>query len=77
FEGKLAAIMGASTGMSGTAREQYHLGKSRLFERACSQSPRGNDGLRTRQIQCGRGPSRRLKIRAHVDALVRWTEKLR
>jgi len=80
FEGKPAAIMGASMGVLGTARAQYHLRQSFVFLDihpvnspevmiSTAQEKFDEDGnLRDEHT--------REKIRDLLRALVEWTEKL-
>jgi chromate reductase len=81
FEGKSAAIMSASTGMLGGARAQYHLRQSFVFldvypvnrpEVIVPFAPEKID-------EKGRvtDEKTREKIKDLLDALVKWTEKLK
>jgi chromate reductase len=81
FDGKPVAIMGASIGMLGTARAQYHLRQSLVFLNMYplnqpevmvpfAQEKIDQNGLVTDQ-------KTREKIRELVEALVIWTRKLK
>jgi len=81
FNGKPVAIMGASIGMLGTARAQYHLRQSLVFLNMYplnqpevmvpfAQEKIDQNGLVTDQ-------KTREKIRELVEALVIWTRKLK
>jgi chromate reductase len=81
FNGKPVAIMGASIGMLGTARAQYHLRQSLVFLNMYplnqpevmvpfAQEKIDQNGLVTDQ-------KTRKKIRELVEALVIWTRKLK
>ena len=80
FEGKPAAIMGASTGMTGTARAQYHLRQCFVFlnmyplnrpEVMISFAPDKFDAKGNLKDE-----ETREMIRDLVRALVEWTKKL-
>lgn len=81
FEGKPVAIMGASVGMLGTARAQYHLRQSLVFLNMyplnqpevmvpLAQDKIDSDGrvtdLKTRE-----------KIKELLEALIAWTQKIK
>lgn len=81
FDGKPVAIMGASIGMLGTARAQYHLRQSLVFLNmyplnqpevlvSFAQEKIDQNGKLTDQ-------KTREKIRELVEALVIWTRKLK
>jgi len=81
FEGKPVAIMGASIGMMGTARAQYHLRQTFVFlnmhsvnrpEVMVSFAPEKMD-------EKGRvtDEKTREKIRELIESLVAWTRKLK
>ena len=81
FEGKPAAVMGASVGMLGTARAQYHLRQSLVFLNMfplnqpevmipfVQEKIDKNGGLTDQKT--------REKIKALLEALVIWARKLR
>jgi chromate reductase len=81
FEGKPVAMMGASIGMLGTARAQYHLRQSFVFLNMYplnrpevmvpfAQEKIDKDGKLTDQ-------KTKEKIKELVEALVTWTRKLK
>jgi chromate reductase len=81
FNGKPVAIMGASIGMLGTARAQYHLRQSLVFLNMYplnqpevmvpfAQEKIDQNGLLTDQ-------KTREKIKELLEALVMWTRKLK
>jgi chromate reductase len=81
FEGKPVALMGASIGMLGTARAQYHLRQSFVFLNMYplnrpevmvpfAQEKIDKDGKLTDQ-------KTKAKIKELVEALVTWTQKLK
>ena len=81
FDGKPVAIMGASIGMLGTARAQYHLRQSFVFLNMrplnqpevmvpFAQEKIDQNGLLTDQ-------KTREKIKELLEALVMWTRKLK
>ncbi len=81
FAGKPVAIMGASGGMLGTARAQYHLRQSCVFldmyplNQPEVMVPFAQDKI----DQSGRvtDPKTREKIKELLEALVVWTRRLR
>lgn len=80
FDGKPVAMMGASVGMLGTARAQYHLRQSCVFLNMhplnqpevmvpfCADKVDANGRLTD--------PKTREKIKEMLEALVAWTRKL-
>jgi chromate reductase len=81
FEGKPVAIMGASIGMIGTARAQYHLRQSMVFLNSYplnrpevmvtfAESKFDNQGRLTDE-------KTREKVRELLDALVMWIQKFK
>jgi chromate reductase len=81
FDGKPAAIMGASIGMLGTARAQYHLRQSLVFLNMYPlNQPEVMVPLAHEKIdQNGRltDQKTREKIKELLEALVIWTKKLK
>ena len=81
FDGKPVAIMGASIGMLGTARAQYHLRQSLVFLNMYPlNQPEVMVPLAQEKIdQNGRvtDPKTREKIKELLEALVIWTRKLK
>jgi chromate reductase len=81
WAGKPAAIMGASTGMIGTARAQYHLRQMMVFLNAYPlNKPEVMIGqAQTKFDEAGNLTDEGTKdfIRKLVEALVAWTERLR
>jgi chromate reductase len=81
FNGKPAAIMGASIGMLGTARAQYHLRQSIVFLNMYPlNQPEVMVPFAQEKIdQNGRltDQKTREKIRELLEALVSWTKKLK
>jgi chromate reductase len=81
FDGKPAAIMGASIGMLGTARAQYHLRQSLVFLNMYPlNQPEVMVPLAYEKIdQNGRliDQKTREKIKELLEALVIWTERLK
>ncbi len=81
FAGKPVAIMGASIGMLGTARAQYHLRQSCVFlDMYPLNKPEVMVALAPDKIdQNGRvtDPHTREKIKELLAALVAWTRKLK
>jgi chromate reductase len=79
FDGKPVAIMGASVGMLGTARSQYHLRQSLVFLNMYPlNKPEVMVPLAQEKIdQEGRvtDPKTREKIKELIDALIIWTRK--
>lgn len=81
FEGKPVALMGASIGMLGTARAQYHLRQSLVFlnmyplNRPEVMVPFANDKV----DQNGKltDQKTREKIKELLESLVVWTKKLK
>ena len=80
FDGKPVAIMGASVGMLGTARAQYHLRQSLVFLNMYPLNhPEVMVPLAQEKIdQNGRvtDPKTRDKIKELLEALIAWTQKL-
>jgi len=81
FDGKPVAIMGASVGMLGTARAQYHLRQSLVFLNLYPlNQPEVMVPLAQEKIdQNGRVTDQktREKIKELLEALVLWTRKLK
>ena len=81
FDGKSVAIMGASIGMLGTARAQYHLRQSLVFLNMYPlNQPEVMVPFAQEKIdQNGRvtDPKTREKIKELLEALVIWTRKLK
>jgi chromate reductase len=81
FNGKPLAIMGASVGMLGTARAQYHLRQSMVFLNMYPlNQPEVMVPFAQEKIdQNGRVTDQktREKIKELLDALVNWTRKLK
>ena len=81
FNGKPVAIMGASIGMLGTARAQYHLRQSMVFLNMYPlNQPEVMVPLAQEKIdQDGRLTDQKTKekIKELVEALVSWTKKLK
>jgi chromate reductase len=81
FNGKPAAIMGASIGMLGTARAQYHLRQSMVFLNMYPlNQPEVMVPFAQEKIdQNGRVTDQktREKIKELLEALVSWTKKLK
>ncbi len=81
FNGKPAAIMGASIGMLGTARAQYHLRQSMVFLNMYPlNQPEVMVPFAQEKIdQNGRltDQKTREKIKELLEALVSWTKKLK
>jgi chromate reductase len=81
FDGKSVAIMGASIGMLGTARAQYHLRQSLVFLNMYPlNQPEVMVPFAQEKIdQNGRvtDPKTREKIKELLEALVTWTRKLK
>jgi len=81
FDGKPVAIMGASVGMLGTARAQYHLRQSLVFLNLYPlNQPEVMVPLAQEKIdQNGRVTDQktREKIKELLEALVIWTRKLK
>ena len=81
FEGKPVAIMGASPGMTGTARSQYHLRQTFVFldmhpiNRPEVIVPFANEKI----DEQGRvtDPKTREKIRELLESLIAWTRRLK
>jgi chromate reductase len=81
FEGKPAALMGASIGMLGTARAQYHLRQSLVFldlyplNKPEVMVPFASDKVDNE----GRltDPKTREKIKELLESLVAWTKRLK
>ena len=81
FNGKPAAIMGASIGMLGTARAQYHLRQSMVF---LNMFPLNQPEVMVPFVQEKIDQNGRLtdqktreKIKELLEALVLWTKKLK
>ena len=81
FEGKPVAVMGASIGMLGTARAQYHLRQSFVF---LNMFPLNQPEVMVPFAQekvdkTGRltDPKTRDKVRALLQGLVAWTRRLK
>jgi chromate reductase len=81
FEGKPVAVMGASIGMLGTARAQYHLRQSFVF---LNMYPLNQPEVMVPFAQEKIGQNGRVtdqktqeKIRELVESLVAWTRKLK
>lgn len=81
FEGKPVAVMGASIGMLGTARAQYHLRQSFVF---LNMFPLNQPEVMVPFAQekidkTGRltEPKTREKVEALLQGLVAWTKKLK
>ncbi len=81
FDGKPAAIMGASIGMLGTARAQYHLRQSCVW---LNMYPLNKPEVMVPLVQEKIDPNGRLtdemtrqKIKELLESLVAWTRKLR
>ncbi len=79
FDGKPVAVMGASVGMLGTARAQYHLRQSFVFLNmhavsqpevmvAFAQEKIGKDGKVA-------DPKTREKIKELLESLIAWTQR--
>ncbi len=81
FDGKSVAIMGASIGMLGTARAQYHLRQSLVFLNMYPlNQPEVMVPFAQEKIdQNGRvtDPKTREKIKELLEVLVIWTRKLK
>ena len=81
FDGKPAAIMGASIGMLGTARAQYHLRQSLVFLNMYPlNQPEVMVPFAQEKIDQNGGvtdPKTREKIKELLEALVIWTRKLK
>jgi chromate reductase len=81
FNGKPAAIMGASIGMLGTARAQYHLRQSMVFLNMYPlNQPEVMVPFAQEKIdQSGRLTDQKTKekIKELLEALVLWTKKLK
>ncbi len=81
FDGKPVAIMGASIGMLGTARSQYHLRQSLVFLNMYPlNQPEVMVPFAQEKIdQNGRviDQKTRAKIRELLEALVTWTRRLK
>ncbi len=81
FDGKSVAIMGASIGMLGTARAQYHLRQSLVFLNMYPlNQPEVMVPFAQEKIdQNGRvtDPKTREKIKELLETLVIWTRKLK
>ena len=81
FDGKPAAIMGASVGMQGTARAQYHLRQSCVFlnmyvlNQPEVMVPTAQDKFDSASRLTDE--TTRQKIKDLLEALVAWTEKLK
>jgi len=80
WDGKPAAIMGASIGMLGTARAQYHLRQTMVF---VNMFPMNRPEVMVPFVQDkvdGSGnltdEGTRKRIKALLEALVQWTRKL-
>jgi chromate reductase len=81
FDGKPVGIMGAATGMLGTARAQYHLRQMLVFLNAfpvnrpevmiSQAATRFDDRLRLTD------ETSRALIRQHLESLAAWTRRLR
>lgn len=81
FDGKPVGIMGAATGLLGTARAQYHLRQMLVFLNALP--------LNKPEVMIGQAATRfddqlrltdetsRALIRQHLEALAAWTRRLR
>ncbi len=81
FDGKPVGIMGAATGLLGTARAQYHLRQMLVFLNAFP--------LNKPEVMIGQAANRfdeqlrltdetsRALIRQHLEALAAWTRRLR
>jgi len=80
FAGKPVAMMGASVGMLGTARAQYHLRQSCVFldMHPLNQPEVMVPSAQDKVDQSGRvtDPKTREKIKELLEALVVWTRKL-
>ena len=81
FNGKPAAIMGASIGMLGTARAQYHLRQSMVF---LNMFPLNQPEVMVPFVQEKIDQNGRLtdqktreKIKELLEALILWTKKLK
>jgi chromate reductase, NAD(P)H dehydrogenase (quinone) len=81
FDGKPLAIMGASVGMQGTARAQYHLRQTCVF---VNMYPLNQPEVMVPTVQDKADASGRItdektrqKIKELLDALVAWTLKLK
>ncbi|MGD0918106.1 MAG: NAD(P)H-dependent oxidoreductase [Thermodesulfobacteriota bacterium] len=81
FQGKPVAVMGASIGMLGTARAQYHLRQSFVFLNMHPlNQPEVMVAFAQEKIdQNGRvtDPKTKEKIKELVETLVAWTRKLK
>jgi chromate reductase, NAD(P)H dehydrogenase (quinone) len=81
FEGKPAALMGASIGMLGTARAQYHLRQSLIFlDLYPLNKPEVMVPFASEKVDIeGRltDPKTREKIKELLEALVAWTKRLK
>ncbi len=81
FAGKPVAMMGASVGMLGTARAQYHLRQSCVFldMHPLNQPEVMVPFAQDKVDQSGRvtDPKTREKIKELLEALVAWTRKLK
>lgn len=81
FDGKPVAIMGASVGMLGTARAQYHLRQSLVFLNMYPlNQPEVMVPLAQEKIDStGRvtDPKTREKIKELLEALITWTKKIK
>jgi chromate reductase len=81
FEGKPVAVMGASIGMLGTARAQYHLRQSFVFLNVYPlNQPEVMVPFAQEKIdQNGRVTDQKTKekIRELVESLIAWTRKLK
>ena len=80
FEGKPVAIMGASPGMTGTARSQYHLRQTFVFLNMVPiNRPEVMVSFANEKIdKDGRvtDPKTREKIRELLESLIVWTRRL-
>ncbi len=81
FEGKPVAVMGASIGMLGTARAQYHLRQSFVFLNmlALNQPEVMVPFAQEKVDKTGRltDPQTRDKVKALLQGLVAWTKRLK
>ncbi len=81
FEGKPVAVMGASIGMLGTARAQYHLRQSFVFLNMCPlNQPEVMVPFAQEKIDKNGNvtdPKTREKIKELLRSLVIWTKRLK